>query len=46
MAFLIVLNNKELNLIGMLLFFIANGNLIFRFPNNGSLNYLDVTTKN
>jgi hypothetical protein len=46
MTFLIVLNNKELDLlIGMLLFFIKNGNLLFRFLNNGSLDYLVVTIK-
>jgi hypothetical protein len=47
MTFLIVLNNKELDLlIGMLLFFIANGNLLFRLLNNRSLDYLVVTMKN
>jgi hypothetical protein len=43
MAFLIFLNNKEPNfLIGLLLFFISNDNLFFKFLKDGSLNYLVV----
>jgi hypothetical protein len=47
MILLIVLNDKEpYFLIGLLLFIIVNGNLLFKFLNNGSLDYLDVTMKN
>jgi hypothetical protein len=43
MTFLIVLNNKELDfLIGLLLFFISNDNLFFKFSKNESLDYLVV----
>jgi hypothetical protein len=43
MAFLIVLNNKELDFrMGLLLFFISNDNLFFKIPKDGSLDYLVV----
>jgi hypothetical protein len=38
------LNNKEPNFsMGLLLFFISNGNLFFRFPKDESVDYLVVT---
>jgi hypothetical protein len=44
MIFLIVLNNKEPDfLMVVLLFFISNDNLFFKFLKNGSLDYLVVT---
>jgi hypothetical protein len=44
MALIIVLNNKEQDfLIGLLLLFITNGNLFFRFLNIRSLNHLVVS---
>jgi hypothetical protein len=48
MTLLIVLNDKKepYFLIGMLLFFITNDNLPFRFLNNGSLDNLVVTRNN
>jgi hypothetical protein len=43
MNFLIVLNNKEPYFpMGMVLFSISNGNLFFKFPKAGSLDYLVV----
>jgi uncharacterized membrane protein len=43
MTFLIVLNNKEpYFLMGLLLFFISNDNLFFKFPKDESLDYLVV----
>jgi uncharacterized membrane protein len=43
MAFRIVLNNKEsFFLMGLLLFFISNDNFFFKFPKDGSVNYLIV----
>jgi hypothetical protein len=43
MAFLIVFNNKEPDLLmGLLLFFISNDNFFFKIPKDGSLNYLVV----
>jgi hypothetical protein len=43
MAFLIVLNNKEPDFhMGLLLFFISNDNLFFKFPKDKSLDYLVV----
>jgi hypothetical protein len=43
MAFLIVLNNKELDfLVGLLLLFISNHNFFFKFPKDESLDYLVV----
>jgi uncharacterized membrane protein len=43
MAFLIVLNNKEPDfLMGLLLFFISNDNLFFKFLKDESLDYLVV----
>jgi hypothetical protein len=39
MAFLIVLNNKEPGfLMELLLFFISNDNIFFKFSNDGNLN--------
>jgi hypothetical protein len=44
MSLIIVLNNKEQDfLIGLLLLFITNGNLFFRFLNIRSLNHLVVS---
>jgi uncharacterized membrane protein len=44
MVFLIVRNNKEpYFLMGLLLLFISNDNLFFKFPKNKSLDYLVVT---
>jgi hypothetical protein len=43
MAFLIVLNNKEIDfLMGLLLLFISNDNIFFKISKDGSLDYLVV----
>jgi hypothetical protein len=42
MAFLIVLNNKEIDFLMGLLLFISNDNIFFKISKDGSLDYLVV----